>query len=410
MGVGPVLPIIDQPADSDLTAIAALSTTAFGRSLLEAANGAAGDTIMGLPSRYVPLSNSPGVIIPPAVAAMASTAESTWFQANANTGVRFSIDRSRRVAGVSMPCTVASGNIEIAIHKVARTAASTHNELAAVKVATSGIIACPTPSTNRIWVPFTAPITLGPGTYVLTLWCDNTTAAFVHNLTNGNLRSGLCAAFSGTSTTATPASGYLYYGGRGFLATIEEDPVQGLGVVVTLGDSITANGAQWMVGSTQADRWASTLYNKGVGGETSSQILARVAADVVALTPAYVVVLAGTNDIGATTPVAATIEANLRAIYNACIAAGARVVAGTIPPRDNTAPGDPLTTTQRNVLLAVNTWIRAQTDVTVVDWNPPLSTGDGYTPNLTLFADHVHPNAAGQVVMGGVLATVLAAL
>ena len=55
MGVGPVLPIINQPADSDLTAIAALSTTAFGRSLLEAANGAAVDTIMGLPSRYVPL-------------------------------------------------------------------------------------------------------------------------------------------------------------------------------------------------------------------------------------------------------------------------------------------------------------------------------------------------------------------
>ena len=55
MGVGPVLPIINQPADSDLTAIAALSTTAFGRSLLEAANGAAVDTIMGLPSRYAPL-------------------------------------------------------------------------------------------------------------------------------------------------------------------------------------------------------------------------------------------------------------------------------------------------------------------------------------------------------------------
>ena len=55
MGVGPVLPIIDQPADSDLTAIAALSTTAFGRSLLEAANGAAVDTIMGLPSRHAPL-------------------------------------------------------------------------------------------------------------------------------------------------------------------------------------------------------------------------------------------------------------------------------------------------------------------------------------------------------------------
>jgi len=58
VGVGPVLPIINQPADSDLTAIAALSTTAFGRSLLEAANGAAVDTIMGLPSRYLSLPTS----------------------------------------------------------------------------------------------------------------------------------------------------------------------------------------------------------------------------------------------------------------------------------------------------------------------------------------------------------------
>ena len=38
MGVGPVLPIINQPADSDLTAIAALVTTSYGRSLLTTAD------------------------------------------------------------------------------------------------------------------------------------------------------------------------------------------------------------------------------------------------------------------------------------------------------------------------------------------------------------------------------------
>lgn len=37
-----------QPLDSDLTAIAALSTTSFGRSLLELANGSAGRTALGL--------------------------------------------------------------------------------------------------------------------------------------------------------------------------------------------------------------------------------------------------------------------------------------------------------------------------------------------------------------------------
>ena len=58
MGVGPVLPIIDQPADSDLTAIAALSTTSYGRSLLELANAAALATSVAtqtaFSSQYVP--------------------------------------------------------------------------------------------------------------------------------------------------------------------------------------------------------------------------------------------------------------------------------------------------------------------------------------------------------------------
>jgi hypothetical protein len=45
-----------QPLDSDLTAIAALSTTAFGRSLLEAANAAALRTLADTDSVYAPLS------------------------------------------------------------------------------------------------------------------------------------------------------------------------------------------------------------------------------------------------------------------------------------------------------------------------------------------------------------------
>ena len=59
MGVGPVLPIIDQPADSDLTAIAALATTTYGRSLLTTADvdalATAIATRTALSSRYAPL-------------------------------------------------------------------------------------------------------------------------------------------------------------------------------------------------------------------------------------------------------------------------------------------------------------------------------------------------------------------
>jgi lysophospholipase L1-like esterase len=61
------------------------------------------------------------------------------------------------------------------------------------------------------------------------------------------------------------------------------------------------------------------------------------------------------------------------------------------------------------IYSAVNSWIRAQASasVAVADWSDELSTGDGITPNLSLFSDHVHPNAAGNAVMAGVLQPLL---
>lgn len=120
--------------------------------------------------------------------------------------------------------------------------------------------------------------------------------------------------------------------------------------VYCLGDSHTASGTY--MATLQAYLGASWLcVNKGVGGETTTQILARTGTGVVNYGDAqYCVVLAGTNDV-ATGVAAATIKANLQAIYDGLAAAGVRVVAVTIPPTTGQAAG----------LLAVkqevNTWI-----------------------------------------------------
>lgn len=290
-------------------------------------------------SQYGPLNESPGVIIPPHNGALVAASETTWFVANYGIGTRFDVDRARWVKGVTLPCGVSSGNIELSIFKVFHTAASTNNELACVKVATSGVVACPSPSSSRIYVPFNAVAKLAAGQYALVLWCDNTTATFVHNLTNANVRSGMCISPSGTSTPGVPDTLFMYYGGRGFLAVVEEAG-HVLGSFVGLGDSITQNGQFFYAGQALASRtW--TYTNKGTSGEQTSAMAARVATDVVAAAPNYCMFLGGANDIGASRSASATI-ADMTTIVNACTNAGIKVLIGTITPRWNTALSDPL--------------------------------------------------------------------
>ncbi|OAK54853.1 GDSL-type esterase/lipase family protein [Rhodococcoides kyotonense] len=83
-----------------------------------------------------------------------------------------------------------------------------------------------------------------------------------------------------------------------------------------------------------------TLKNTGVGGETSTQILARFDADVKPHAPAWVHILAGTDDAGDTAVVVpvATAQTNILAVIDECREIGARVILGTIPPATHAPP------------------------------------------------------------------------
>jgi lysophospholipase L1-like esterase len=78
----------------------------------------------------------------------------------------------------------------------------------------------------------------------------------------------------------------------------------------------------------------STCINKGIGGQTSTQVAARFAADVVALAPAYCTVNCGANDpnVGINK---ATFLANYTAMLNAAVAADIIPIVVEIMPINN---------------------------------------------------------------------------
>jgi hypothetical protein len=142
-----------------------------------------------------------------------STSETTWFSANRFVAMRFSLQAAAQFVRAKAGCTVASGNIEIAIGLVNQTVPDTFT---VQKVSTSGVVACPSPSSNSITVPLSGPAVLGPGHYVLMLWADNTTVTFSHYLTNAMTRSGASLADSGVAAGGIPGTyTAIGYSGRG---------------------------------------------------------------------------------------------------------------------------------------------------------------------------------------------------
>ena len=133
------------------------------------------------------------------------------------------------------------------------------------------------------------------------------------------------------------------------------------------------------------------VVNQGINAQRSDQIAARFDADVIALKPAVVVIIAGVNDVYQGRP-AQHVTAQLSAMYDRARAAGIRVVAGTIIPY-NTATPD-----QNARMKAINDWIRSQgradPGVLVVDTRAAVAAADN-ADKLASSPDQLHPDAAG---------------
>jgi len=92
------------------------------------------------------------------------------------------------------------------------------------------------------------------------------------------------------------------------------------------------------------------VLNRGVNGERSDEIAARVARDVVAAQPEVVIVIAGVNDVYQGRS-AGDVQRQLTAIYDAARDASIAIVAGSIIPYNTATPA------QNAAMHAINHWI-----------------------------------------------------
>jgi lysophospholipase L1-like esterase len=165
---------------------------------------------------------------------------------------------------------------------------------------------------------------------------------------------------------------------------------------VFLGDSITEG---WV--RADAEFFAKGNVGRGISAQTTPQLLVRMHADVIALKPRTVHIMAGTNDIAHNTgPMTAQeSQANLMAMCEIAKAHKLRIVLGSVPPaskywwRPEVSP--------KPEALALNEWMRGyakQIGAKYADYAAVLTDASGNV-KLDLAKDEVHPTAAGYAAM-----------
>ena len=133
------------------------------------------------------------------------------------------------------------------------------------------------------------------------------------------------------------------------------DPKPGEARVVFMGDSITDNWGR-RYGKFFPDK---PYVNRGIGGQTTPQMLVRFRPDVIALKPKVVVILAGTNDLSANTgPMTLEeTEANLMSMAELAKANGIKVVLSSVMPVTDAI--QPQTTRRPpEKIKALNAWMK----------------------------------------------------
>lgn len=175
--------------------------------------------------------------------------------------------------------------------------------------------------------------------------------------------------------------------------------------VVFMGDSITQ---LWQFASPEL--FGPAIVNRGISGQTTPQMLLRFKADVLALKPAAVHILAGVNDIaGNTGPTTLEdIQNNIASMVELAKAHGVTVILATPLPAASFSwapqirPGP--------VVAQYADWIRryaAEQDLVLADYHPLLATPDGaMKPDLG--PDGVHPNKAGYALMAPIARAAIA--
>lgn len=167
--------------------------------------------------------------------------------------------------------------------------------------------------------------------------------------------------------------------------------------VVFMGNSITEG---W-VGSNPEFFQENNFVGRGIGGQTTPQMLIRMIPDVVDLRPKVVVILAGTNDVAGNTGYATVkmITDNLKAMAEIAKQNNIKVILSSILPvydypwRSGLEPV--------KIIAEINTWIKEyahNNDLVYLNYFDAMAN-DVKGLKEEYSSDGVHPNKEGYHIM-----------
>ena len=170
--------------------------------------------------------------------------------------------------------------------------------------------------------------------------------------------------------------------------------------VVFMGNSITQGWSHFNASFFKNN----PFVNRGIGGQTSTQMLVRFRTDVVNLNPKAVVIMAGTNDIAGNTGLI-SIENTAENIFSMAEIATANNIAvyicSTLPAIDFLWSPE---LEPASKIVKLNTILKnycKENGLTYVDYYAAMVDDDGglKVPDYTGANDLVHPNKQGYKVM-----------
>jgi lysophospholipase L1-like esterase len=186
-------------------------------------------------------------------------------------------------------------------------------------------------------------------------------------------------------------------------------PGPGENRVVFFGDSITD---MWHLGQSFPGK---PYVNRGIGGQTTPQMIVRFRQDVIELRPKVVIILAGTNDIaGNTGPMRLEdIEANYASLAELARAHDIKVIYSSVLPVHNYTPQSQELFAQRSPkkILELNLWLKnyclsSNVPCLYLDYFSAMVDDRGYLKK-DLADDGLHPNAAGYKIMAPLAETAI---
>lgn len=163
-----------------------------------------------------------------------------------------------------------------------------------------------------------------------------------------------------------------------------------------------------ILGASVAEFWAThsdvffpgkPYIDRGIGGQTSDQMLVRFRQDVIDLHPAVVVILEGTNDISSGRLTPEMSENNWKSMVDLARANGIRVVLTSITPSSDFPWHRGMH--PAGLIRASNAWLKsysASHSLVYVDFYSVLVNAEGGM-KTDLTVDGVHPTAKGYALM-----------